>query len=301
MTKTSELPGVPDSAIVSKGYAHPEFLVSTQWLSGHLDLPSLRILECDEDVLLYDVEHIPGAQKLDWHTDLNDQVERDYVTRSAFEQLLRDRGIDNSTTVVFYGDKNNWWATYAFWVFRLYGFMNSVILDGGRAKWLAEGRDTTTDVPSFPATAYIAPERDDVDIRAFFQDVRAHLEDHKPMVDVRSPQEYSGEMLHMPDYPQEGTLRGGHIPGAKGIPWARAANADGTFRPADELRALYEGEGGLSPKDDIVTYCRIGERSSHTWFVLTNLLGYRSVRNYDGSWTEWGNSVRAPIHRGEQP
>ena len=301
MSKTSQLPGLPDPMIASKGYAHPESLVSTDWLAANLSLPSLRLLECDEDVLLYDVEHIPHAQKLDWHTDLNDQVERDYVARSAFEQLLRVRGIDESTTVVLYGDKNNWWATYAFWIFRLFGFTNAVILDGGRAKWLAEHRETTTEIPSFPATKYVAPERNDATIRAFFQDVRAHLEDHKPMIDVRSPQEYTGEKLHMPDYPQEGTLRGGHIPGAKSVPWAKAAAADGTFRNVDDLRALYEGEAGLSANEDVVTYCRIGERSSHTWFVLTNLLGYKSVRNYDGSWTEWGNSVRAPIRRGEQP
>jgi thiosulfate/3-mercaptopyruvate sulfurtransferase len=202
---------------------------------------------------------------------------------------------------VFYGDKNNWWATYAYWVFRLYGFTNAVVLDGGRAKWLSEARATTADVPSFPATQYKAPERNDAAIRAFFQDVRAHLEDRKPMIDVRSPQEYTGEKLHMPDYPQEGTLRGGHIPGAKSVPWARAALPDGSFRNAADLRAIYEGEAGLSAKDDVVTYCRIGERSSHTWFVLTELLGYKTVRNYDGSWTEWGNSVRAPIRTGETP
>lgn len=301
MTQKSAVPGISDPSIAGKGYAHPEFLVSTEWLANNLSLPNIRLLECDEDVLLYDVEHIPGAQKIDWHVDLNDQTERDYVARDAFQNLLRTRGIDESTTVVLYGDKNNWWATYAFWIFRLFGFRNAVILDGGRAKWLAEQRPTTTDVPSFPATDYVAPERNDVKIRAFFQDVRAHLEDRKPMIDVRSPQEYTGERMHMPDYPQEGTLRGGHIPGAKSVPWARAAAADGSFRNADELRAIYEGEAGLSANDDVVTYCRIGERSSHTWFVLSNLLGYKSVRNYDGSWTEWGNSVRAPIRKGEQP
>ena len=301
MTKTPAFAGLPDPAIVTKGYARPEFLVSTDWLAERLHDPALRLLECNEDVLLYDVEHIPGAQKLDWHVDLNDQVERDYVGRLAFEKLLRERGVDDSTMVVLYGDKNNWWATYAFWVFRLFGFTNAVILDGGRAKWLAENRATTTEVPVFPATQYTAPERNDVSIRAFFQDVRAHLEDHKPMIDVRSPQEYSGERMHMPDYPDEGTLRGGHIPGAASVPWARAAAPDGTFKTADELRAIYEGEAGLSAKNDVVTYCRIGERSSHTWFVLTNLLGYKSVRNYDGSWTEWGNSVRAPIRKGEKP
>jgi thiosulfate/3-mercaptopyruvate sulfurtransferase len=301
MPQIPTLPDLPDPAIASKGYANANRLVSTEWLAKHITLPSLRLIECNEDVLLYDVEHIPGAQKLDWHIDLNDQIERDYVTREAFETLLRTKGIDEKTTVVFYGDKNNWWATYAYWVFRLFGFTNAVVLDGGRAKWLAEQRETTTVVPSFPPTQYKASERNDAAIRAFFQDVRAHLEDGKPMIDVRSPQEYTGEKLHMPDYPQEGTLRGGHIPGARSIPWARAAMADGAFKNAEELRAIYEGEAGLSASNDVVTYCRIGERSSHTWFVLTELLGYKTVRNYDGSWTEWGNSVRAPIRRGAEP
>ncbi|MES2524552.1 MAG: sulfurtransferase [Gemmatimonadota bacterium] len=294
----SVLPGLPDPAIAAKGYAHPERLVSTDWLAANLHHPSVRLLECNEDVLLYDVEHIPGAGKLDWHIDLNDAVERDYITREAFEHLLRARGIDDSTTVVFYGDKNNWWATYAFWTFQLFGFDNAVILDGGRAKWLSEGRETTTDVPSFPPSAYVARDRDDGTIRAFLQDTRAHQAAGKPMIDVRSPAEYTGEKTHMPDYPQEGTLRGGHIPGAHNVPWARAAAADGSFKPADELRQIYQGELGLSPSDDVVTYCRIGERSSHTWFVLTYLLGFTSVRNYDGSWTEWGNAVRTPIRKG---
>lgn len=297
----STLPGHPEPAIVAKGYAHPERLVSTAWLEEHLTHPSLRLLECNEDVLLYSVEHIPGAQKLDWHIDLNDPVERDYVNTNAFQQLLRSRGIDDSTTVVFYGDKNNWWATYAFWVFRLFGFENAVILDGGRAKWLAEGRPTTTDIATITPTEYVAPARNDSGIRAFFADTLGHQQDGGPMIDVRSPQEYTGEKLHMPEYPQEGTLRGGHIPGARSVPWARAAAADGSFKSAEDLRAIYEGEAGLKQSDDVITYCRIGERSSHTWFVLTYLLGYTNVRNYDGSWTEWGNAVRAPIRKGEQP
>ncbi len=296
-----ELPGIPDPAIVAKGYAHPERLVSTAWLEAHLGHPALRLLECNEDVLLYDVEHIPGAQKLDWHVDLNDAVERDYVSREAFQALLRARGIDESTPVVFYGDKNNWWATYAFWVFRLFGFDNAMLLDGGRAKWLAEGRPTTAEVPSFPETRYEAPPRDDEAIRAFADDVHAHMAHGLPLIDVRSPQEYTGEKLHMPDYPQEGTLRGGHIPGARNVPWARAAMADGSFHPAATLRRIYEEEVGLEPDQPVITYCRIGERSSHTWFVLTYLLGYRRVRNYDGSWTEWGNAVRAPIRKGAEP
>jgi thiosulfate/3-mercaptopyruvate sulfurtransferase len=300
MTPTA-LPGLPDPAIVAKGYAHPDRLVSTDWLAANLAHPSLRLLECNEDVLLFDVEHIPGAQKLDWHIDLNDQVERDYLSRDAFEQLLRAKGIDESTPVVFYGDKNNWWATYAFWVFELFGFTNTRVLDGGRAKWLAEARDTTTDRAQYPATSYVAREREDTRIRAFFADTKAHMAAGQPLIDVRSPQEYTGERLHMPDYPQEGTLRGGHIPGARSMPWAKAAEADGSFKSADALRALYEGELGLAPGDDVVTYCRIGERSSHTWFVLTYLLGFTQVRNYDGSWTEWGNAVRAPIRKGDTP
>lgn len=287
-----------DPVIAAKRYAHPEVLVSTDWLAEHLSDDSMRILECDEDVLLYEVAHIPGSQKIDWHIDLNDQVIRDYVGREQFQDLLRSRGIDESKTVVFYGDKNNWWASYAFWVFKLFGFENIRLLDGGRAKWEAEGRPMTTDRPSLAPTFYDAPPRTDEAIRAFFDDARTQSALGKPLVDVRSPQEFTGERTHMPDYPQEGTLRGGHIPGARSVPWARAANSDSTFKSALELRAIYEREQGLTSSDDIITYCRIGERSAHTWFVLTYLLGYPSVRNYDGSWTEWGNSVRAPIEVG---
>ncbi|MBA3917657.1 MAG: sulfurtransferase [Gemmatimonas sp.] len=301
MSPLSALPGLPDPVIVAKGYTHPDKLVSTEWLAANLGAPSLRLLECNEDVLLYDVEHIPGAQKLDWHVDLNDQVERDYITRTGFEELLRARGIDEHTPVVLYGDKNNWWACYALWVFELFGFDNVRILDGGRAKWLAEGRPTTGERPSAVRSSYVARERHDSRIRAYFADTKAHMEAGLPMVDVRSPQEYTGEKLHMPDYPQEGTLRGGHIPGARSMPWAKAAEADGSFKNADALRGLYEGELGLSAASPVVTYCRIGERSSHTWFVLTYLLGYTNVRNYDGSWTEWGNAVRAPIRKGDTP
>ena len=287
-----------DRSIAQKGYSRPDSLVSTEWLAEHLEDSNLRILESDEDVLLYDTGHIPGAQKIDWHEDLNDAVMRDYVSKEQFEKLLREKGIDDTTTVIFYGDKNNWWATYAYWVFQLFGFTNAKILDGGRIKWEQEGREMTTDVPKFSSTSYTAKERDDKRIRAFFHEVREHAESGKPLVDVRSPDEFSGAKTHMPDYPQEGTLRGGHIKGARSVPWARAANADGTFKSADELRAIYEKEQGLAAGDDIVAYCRIGERSSHTWFVLTHLLGYEKVRNYDGSWTEWGNSVRAPIEKG---
>jgi thiosulfate/3-mercaptopyruvate sulfurtransferase len=286
-----------DSAIAAKGYARPETLVSTEWLASHLSDRSLRVIESDEDVLLYDTGHIPGAQKVDWHTDLNDALMRDYISREQFQELLRSKGIDDSTTVIFYGDKNNWWAAYAFWVFQLFGFTNAKLLDGGRSKWEQEGRPMTTDVPRFERTNYVANERRDDGIRAFMSDVRQHLAGDGRLVDVRSPDEYSGKKLHMPDYPQEGAMRGGHIPGAKSVPWARAANPDGSFKSANELRAIYEQEQGLSPKDDVIAYCRIGERSSHTWFVLHYLLGYDKVRNYDGSWTEWGNAVRAPIER----
>ncbi|HEY9515626.1 MAG TPA: sulfurtransferase [Gemmatimonadaceae bacterium] len=286
-----------DQAITGRGYIHPEILVSTDWLAQRLDDPSIRIIESDEDVLLYDIGHIPNAQKVDWHLDLNDPVVRDYVGREAFQKLLRDKGIDKSTTVVFYGDKNNWWATYAFWVFRLFGFDNTRILDGGRTKWEQEGRSLVTEVPKFPATKYTAPERSDKEIRIFRNPVLDHAKAKLPLIDVRSPDEFSGAKTHMPDYPQEGVLRGGHIPGAKNVPWSRAANSDGTFKNADELRAIYEGELGIRRGDDVVTYCRIGERSAHTWFALTYLLGYDKVRNYDGSWTEWGNSVGLPIEK----
>jgi len=287
-----------DPAIVAKGYAHPEALVSTEWLANHLDDPNVRIVESDEDVLLYETNHIPGAVKLDWHADLNDALVRDYISREQFQELLRSNGIDESTTVVFYGDKNNWWAAYAFWVFELFGFTNAKLLDGGRLKWEQEGRPMTTDAPKGrPRSNYVAKPRSDEQIRAFMPDVRKHCEAHGKLVDVRSPDEYSGKKLHMAEYPQEGAMRGGHIPGAKSVPWGRAANPDGTFKAAGELRAIYEEEQGLSPKDDVIAYCRIGERSSHTWFVLRYLLGYDKVRNYDGSWTEWGNAVRAPIER----
>jgi len=278
-------------------YANPGVLVDTAWVADHLNDSNVRLVESNEDILLYDTGHIPGAIKIDWVADLNDPVTRDYLDRERFEQLLAVKGISNDTTVVFYGDKNNWWATYAFWVFKLFGHKDARILNGGRAKWIAEGRELTKTVPNYPVATYRAPERDDRRIRAFRDQVMEHLKQANPtLVDVRSPQEFSGEKLHMPEYPQEGTLRGGHIPGAQNIPWAQAANADGTFKSRAELEELYQGKG-ITPDKDVIAYCRIGERSSHTWFVLTYLLGYPQVRNYDGSWTEWGNMVGVPIEK----
>ena len=276
-------------------YAHPEVLVDTDWVAAHLDDPKVRLLESDEDVLLYDTGHIPGAQKLDWVGDLNDPVVRDYLDKGHFEQLISRLGIANDTTVVFYGDKNNWWATYALWVFKLFGHQDARILNGGRKKWIDEGRPLTKDVPHYPQTQYHAQERNDAEIRAFREQVLESL-GKVALVDVRSPDEYTGKKLHMPEYPQEGALRGGHIPTAQNIPWAQAANEDGTFKSREQLDQLYTGKGITSDKD-VIAYCRIGERSSHTWFVLKYLLGYNNVRNYDGSWTEWGNSVGVPIER----
>ena len=287
-----------EQEIQEKGYANPDALVSTQWVAEHLgDTENVRIVESDEDVLLYDIGHVPNSVKVDWVEDLNDPLMRDYLDPEHFANLMAELGITPETTVIFYGDKNNWWATYALWVFGLFGHDNVKVMDGGRVKWEAEGREMTQDVPSFARADYPVPQRDDSRIRAFKEDVDRHLEARGQMVDVRSPGEYRGELLHMPDYPQEGALRGGHIPGAANVPWARAVREDATFKSADELKEIYEGEVGLSQEEDVIAYCRIGERSSHTWFVLKYLLGYEGVRNYDGSWTEWGNLVRAPIER----
>ena len=282
---------------MSNDYAHPEVLVSTEWVAGHLHEPNVRLAESNEDILLYDVGHIPGAVNIDWHADLNDLFVRDYIGPEQFAALMRRNGITPETTVIFYGDKNNWWATYAFWVFQLFGHRNAKVMNGGRAKWIAEGRELTREKPNYPASQYPVPVRDDSKIRAFRDQVRTHQAAGLPLVDVRSPGEFSGQLLHMADYPQEGALRGGHIPGAKNVPWARAAKEDGSFKSAEELRAIYVDEQGLSRNDPVVTYCRIGERSSHSWFVLTYLLGFPNVRNYDGSWTEWGNSVGLPIEK----
>ena len=286
----------PDPAPELQQYAHPEMLVTTSWLAEHLEDPDVVVVESDEDVLLYDTGHIPGAIKVDWHLDLNDPVTRDYVDGEGFARLCSKNGISRESTVVFYGDNFNWWAAYALWVFKLFGHPDVRLLNGGRMKWVSEGRPMSTDAAQRTPTEYPVVERDDAPIRAYREDVETHI-GQGPLIDVRSPGEFSGELLHMPDYPQEGALRGGHIPTAKSKPWKNAANDDGTFKDADALRSIYEEELGLSPGDDVVVYCRIGERSSHTWFVLSHLLGFGKVRNYDGSWTEWGNLVRAPIER----
>ncbi len=284
--------------IAERGYARPEVLVSTEWVAAHLEDPAVRLLESDEDVLLYQSGHLPGALKLDWVEDLNDPVLRDYIGREAMEPLLRTKGVSPGTTVVLYGDRNNWWATYAFWVLRLFGIERLAIMDGGRQRWIDEGRPLSTDRPAVASGHLSVGERREASLRVFREDVLAHVKAGRPLVDVRSPEEFRGERLHMAEYPNEGALRGGHIPGARNIPWGRAVDpATHCFRTADELRGIYEREQGFAPGEEIIVYCRIGERSSHTWFVLTYLLGYPTVRNYDGSWTEWGNSVRAPIER----
>ena len=280
-------------------YAHPEVLVSTEWLAQNKDLPNLVVVESDEDVLLYETGHIPGAVKIDWHTDLNDPVTRDYVQGEAFSELMSRVGISRDSTVVIYGDKSNWWASYALWVFKLFGHEDVRLLDGGRDSWIAEGRELTRDETTVIPSEYPVVVRDDSKIRAFRDDVLKHF--GNPLIDVRSAVEYSGERTHMPDYPDEGALRGGHIPSAKSVPWARAAGENGVFKSRAELEAIYLDEVGLKPSDDVIAYCRIGERSSHTWFVLNYLLGLPGVRNYDGSWTEWGSLVGVPIVKGVEP
>ena len=288
----------PVADIAARGYAHPEVLVSTQWVADHRDDPKVRLVESNEDILLYETGHIPGAVKIDWVADLNDPLIRDYIDGPRFERLLRSKGIDDDTTIVLYGDKNNWWATYAFWVFRLFGLNNLRLLDGGRLRWAQEGRELVTAVPRYREGSITVSERDDSRSRAFRDQVLEHVRRGNALVDVRSPEEYRGERLHMPEYPNEGALRGGHIPGARSIPWGRAVNPEThTFRPASELRTIYQEENGLTPGAEVIAYCRIGERSSHTWFALTYLLGFERVRNYDGSWTEWGNLVRSPVEK----
>jgi thiosulfate/3-mercaptopyruvate sulfurtransferase len=298
----STAPRIPADTQETKfqDYAHPERIVSTAWVADNLDTPGVVIVESDEDVLLYESGHIPGAVKIDWHTELNDPVTRDYVDGEGFAKLMSSKGISREDTLVVYGDKSNWWAAYAMWVFTLFGHEDVRLMDGGRQKWEAEGREYTREKPARPATEYPVVSRDDEQIRAFLPEVRDAI-GSIPLIDVRSAEEYSGERTHMPAYPEEGALRGGHIPTAKSVPWAKAANEDGTFKSADQLKSLYLDDLGLEAGSDIIAYCRIGERSSHTWFVLSHLLGFDSVKNYDGSWTEWGNVVRVPIVTGDQP
>lgn len=280
-------------------YAKPEALVSTAWVDEHKGSTGLVIIECDEDILLYNTGHIPGAIKLDWHTELNHPVLRDYLDGEEMAKLLSSKGIKRDDAIVIYGDKSNWWATYAFWVLKLFGHEDVRIMDGGRALWIAEGRELSKETPILTESSYPVVQRQDSEIRAYKEDVLKHF--GKPLIDVRSPQEYSGERTHMPDYPDEGAPRGGHIPTAASVPWAKAVNEDQTFKSIDELNAIYRDEAGISDAADVIAYCRIGERSSHTWFVLKYLLGIEKVRNYDGSWTEWGSAVRVPIVKGSEP
>jgi thiosulfate/3-mercaptopyruvate sulfurtransferase len=278
------------------GYAK-DVLVTTDWVADHLGDQGVVIAEVDENTGLYDEGHIPGAVKLHWQDDLQDPLERDVVDQAAFEQLLSSRGIGNDTTVVVYGDKNHWFAAYAYWYLKLYGHADVRILDGGRQKWIDEGRELTTDAPQVAGASYSAKPLD-TSIRAYRDYVREAIDKGgKALVDVRSPQEYAGELAAPPGYENEGASRLGHIPTAQSIPWAQAVSEDGTFKPADALAELY-GAKGVTPEQETIAYCRIGERSAHTWFVLHELLGHENVRNYDGSWTEWGNLVDVPIEKG---
>jgi thiosulfate/3-mercaptopyruvate sulfurtransferase len=279
---------------VSGGYAK-DVLVEMDWLAAHLEEPGIRIVEVDENPALYAEAHIPGAIGLDWRADLQDPVRRSFLGPAEFGALMGSRGISDDHTVVLYGDRNNWFAAYTYWYFAFYGHDAVRLVDGPREKWIAEGRPVTSEVPSFEPTTFTATAGDG-SIRALRDDVLAALDADVRIVDVRSPQEFSGEIVAAAGYEHEGAQRGGHIPGAASIPWARAVREDGTFRPREELEELY-GAGG----DPVITYCRIGERSAHTWFVLHELLGRDAVRNYDGSWTEWGNLVDVPIERGEGP
>ncbi|MEN9342672.1 MAG: hypothetical protein RIR24_259 [Actinomycetota bacterium] len=290
------MPAPIDQSSKIQQYAHPEALVSTEWLAQNLGSSELVVVESDEDVLLYSTGHIPGAVKIDWHTDLNDAVLRDYLDGEQFAELMSAKGISRDTTVILYGDNKNWWAAYTLWVFKLFGHEDVRLLDGGREAWIAEGRELTTDDTNRARVSYPVVSRNDSDIRAFRDEVRNHI--GKPMVDVRSPQEYSGETTQLPNFPDEGALRGGHIPGAASIPWSKAANEDSTFKDVEKLKELYLQQEQLDPNEDTIAYCRIGERSSHTWFVLKYLLGFKNVKNYDGSWTEWGSLVGVPIVKG---
>jgi len=280
-------------------YSNPDSLVSTQWVADRLKDPNLRLIEVDVDTAAYETGHIPGAVAWNWKTDLETDLQRDIADKEGLEKLLSKAGVDKNTTIVLYGDNNNWFAAYALWVLEYYGVENAKLMNGGRKKWLEEGRELTTDRPSYaPSEIRVRGPKDK--IRALRDEVSKHLDKVRrgagSLVDVRSPREYSGELLAPENLPQEGSQRGGHIPGAQNIVWSQAVNEDGTFKTADELMDLYGGQG-VTPDKDVIAYCRIGERSAHTWFVLTHLLGYKNVRNYDGSWTEWGSLVGAPIEK----
>jgi len=277
-------------------YAHPDSLVSTQWVADHGKDPNVRLVEVDVDTSAYQQDHVAGAVGWNWQSQLQQSVQRDVVSKADMEQLLGSSGIDNSTTVVLYGDNNNWFAAWAYWQLKYYGHQNVKLMNGGRAKWVAEGRPVTTEVPKPAVKTYRAKEPNQ-NIRAFRDQVLEAVKAKRvDLVDVRSPDEYSGKLLAPANLPQEGSQRGGHIPSAANVPWAQAVNQDSTFKSADELSQLYGGKG-IDGKRETVAYCRIGERSAHTWFVLTQLLGFNNVRNYDGSWTEWGSIVGAPIER----
>lgn len=284
--------------INSRNYINSEVLVSTQWVEENLSNPNVRIVESNEDQLLYKSGHIPGAVEIDWVKDLNDPLKRDFLDKAQFEELMSKNGITNDTIVVFYGDKSNWWSCYAFWILKLFSHTDCRVMDGGKLKWEKENRELTRDTNDYKASSYQAPVRDDKTLRAYRENVLKHLESGLQLVDVRSTGEFTGEKLHMEGYPQEGALRGGHIPSAKSIPWSMAANPeDGSFKTYEELSKIYMQDANLQPSEETIAYCRIGERSAHTWFVLSYLLGFENVRNYDGSWTEWGNSVGVPIEK----
>jgi thiosulfate/3-mercaptopyruvate sulfurtransferase len=280
----------------NKGYVHPEVLVDANWVEDHFGDPTVRLIEVDVDTKSYAEGHIPGAVAFNWQKDLQDQIVRSPISKARLEELLSNAGVNNDTTVVLYGDNNNWFAAWALWILKYYGHKDVRLLDGGRVKWLADKRELTTEVPSYPATNYKAEEPNE-EIRAYRDQILKELgRSGLALVDVRSPGEFSGELLAPANLPQEGAQRGGHIPGAANVPWATAVQADGTFKNAEELKEIYGGKGVTADKD-VIAYCRIGERSSHTWFVLHYLLGYEKVRNYDGSWTEWGSLIGAPIEK----
>jgi thiosulfate/3-mercaptopyruvate sulfurtransferase len=295
------MPVAPDPAESLQQYAHPERVVTNEWLAAHLDDPGLVVIEADEEALVYDNGHIPGAVKMDWQGELNNQVVRDYLTGAEFAAMCSAKGISRDDTVVFYGDNFNWWAAFALWVFSLFGHQDVRLLDGGRQRWVAEHRDITREATTRTPTDYPVVERDDAPIRAYRDDVLPHIAAGRPLVDVRSPGEYTGEMANRPGYSEEGAMRSGHIPGAINLPWRHAVHNDGTFKSTEELIATYRDKLSLQPDDDIIAYCLIGERGAHTWFGLTHLLGYHHVRNYDGAWTEWGNLVRVPVVKGPEP